>query len=153
MLAHIFPWFGIVLTLSVSAGAFTLGDREQQLAAGAVLLSIAITLAMRDRSWAGTQWAAFVSDLCLMAVITGIALRTQRFWPLVAAGFQLLCLLTHVARMIDPGVRAWAYATGQVIFTQLYLWSIGVGVFNTWRGERQLAASGEPSIAPGATRR
>ena len=51
--------------------------------------------------------------------------------------FQLLCVLTHVARMIDPGVRGWAYATGQVIFTQLLLISIGVGVVNTWRARRR----------------
>ena len=141
MLAHIFPWIGIVLTLTVSAGAFTLGDREQQLAAGAVLLSIAVTLAMRDRTWAGTQWAAFISDLCLMAAITAIALRTKRYWPLVAASFQLLCVLTHVARMIDPGVHAWAYATGQVIFTQAYLWAVGFGVLNTWRRSRIAGAA------------
>lgn len=134
--AQIFPWFGITLTIVVSAGAFWKGDREEQLAAGGVLLSFAITLAMRDRTWAGTQWAAFISDALLLALVTAISLRTTRYWPLVAAAFQLLCVMTHVARTIDPGVHAWAYATGQVIFTQLYMVAIGVGVWNTWRGRR-----------------
>ncbi|MFL5296250.1 MAG: hypothetical protein ACJ798_07700 [Phenylobacterium sp.] len=133
MLAHIFPWFGIALTVTVCAGAFWKGGREEQLAAGGLLLSFAVTLAMRDRTWAGTQWGALGADICLFILLAAIALRTKRYWPLAAAAFQLLCVLTHVARMIDPGVRAWAYATGQVIWSQMVFWALGVGVWNTWR--------------------
>ena len=131
----------------MSAGAFWKGSREEQLAAGGVLLSFAITVALRDRSWAGTQWSAFVADVVLLALLTAISLRTTRYWPLVAAAFQLLCVMTHVARMVDPGVRAWAYATGQVIFTQLYMVAVGVGVWNTWRGRTpEDAAGAAPAI-------
>ena len=65
-------------------------------------------------------------------------MRTPRYWPLVAAAFELLCVVTHVARIIDPGVMAWAYATAQVIFTQLVVVAIGVGVWNHWRETRAL---------------
>jgi hypothetical protein len=146
-LAHIYPWFGLVLTVTVSAGAFWKGGREEQLAAGGVLLSFAITVALRDRSWAGTQWSAFVADVALLALLTAISLRTTRFWPLVAAAFQLLCVMTHIARMVDPGVRAWAYATGQVIFTQLYMIAVGFGVWNTWRGRLPEEATGAAPAA------
>jgi hypothetical protein len=150
---HIFPYFGLVLTVVVCGAAFWKGGREEQFAAGGLLLSWAMTIALRDRSWVGTQWAAFAADAGLLLIVTGISLRTKRYWPLVAAAFQLLCVMTHVARTIDPGVRAWAYATGQVIFTQLFVVSIGVGVFNTWRGGRQPATSDTPTPEPGATRR
>jgi hypothetical protein len=153
VLAHILPWFGITLTVVVCAGAFLKGGREEQLVAGGLLLSFAVTLAMRDRTWAGTQWAAFVSDTLLLALLTSIALRSRRYWPLAAAAFQLLCVSTHLARIVDPGVRAWAYATGQVIWSQLVFWALGVGVWNTWRRERQLATSDPPTPEPGATRR
>jgi hypothetical protein len=152
-LAHIFPWFGIALTIIVCTGAFWQGDREQQAAAGGLLLSLAITLAMRDRTWVGTQWGAFVADGCLLVLLTAIALRSQRFWPMAAAAFQLLCVLTHIARIVDPGVRAWAYATGQVIWSQMVFWALGFGVFNTWRAGRQLASRGDPMADPGAMRR
>lgn len=114
-------------------------------------MSWAITIALRDRSWVGTQWSAFVADGCLLAVLTAISLRTKRYWPLAAAGFQLLCFVTHVAKMVDPGVRAWAYATAQVIWSQLVVVAIGVGVWNAWREGRQPAiADDDPA---GATRR
>ncbi|MFI4949775.1 MAG: hypothetical protein ACHP7A_01920 [Caulobacterales bacterium] len=152
-LAHIFPWFGVVLTITVCAGAFWKGGREEQQAAAGLLLALAVTLAMRDRTWVGTQWGAFAADVCLFAFLTFIALRSKRYWPLAAAGFQLLGVATHLARTLDPGVRAWAYATGQVIWSQLVFWALAVGVFNTWRARRQETVSGGAVTEPGATRR
>lgn len=152
MFAAIYPWFGLVLTIAACGGAFWKGGREEQLAAGALLIDWALTIALRDRSWVGTQWAAFGADLGLLIVITAISMRTTRYWPLVAAGFELLCVTVHVARMIDPGVRAWAYATAQVIFTQLFVLTIGVGAWNTWREGRQPASAADDPMA-GATRR
>lgn len=137
----------------VCGGAFWKGGREEQLAAGGLLLDWALTIALRDRSWIGTQWAAFAGDAGLLVILTAVSMRTKRYWPLAAAAFELLCVVIHVARTIDPGVRAWAYATAQVIFTQLVVVSIGVGVWNTWRREIQLAISAAPITDPGATRR
>jgi hypothetical protein len=151
LFATIYPWFGLVLTVVVCGGAFWKGDRETQLAAGGFLLGWAATIALRDRSWVGTQWSAFASDAGLLIILIVISLRTRRYWPLAAAGFELLCVVTHVARLIDPGVYAWAYATAQVIWTQLVVVAIGVGVWNAWRENRQPAiADGEPA---GAARR
>ena len=137
--------------MTVCAGAFWKGGREEQLAAGGVLLSFALTVALRDRSWAGIQWSAFVTDVCLLVLLTAIALRTERYWPMAAAAFQLLSVITHLARMIDPGVMAWAYATAQVIWSQLVVVAIGVGAWNAWREGRQLAIT--DSDPAGATRR
>jgi hypothetical protein len=136
------PWFGLTLTIIVCGSAFWKGGREEQVAAGGLLMSWLITLVLRDHRWAGMQWGAFAADFANLALLTAISIRTKRYWPLVAAAFQLLCVMTHVARMIDPGVHGWAYATGQVIFTQLLLVTIGVGVWNTWRAQvRATAAS------------
>lgn len=153
LLAHIFPWFGVTLTVVVCTGAFWRGGREEQLAAGGLLLSFALTLALRDNSWKGTQWSAVVGDSGLLILLIAMSLRTKRYWPLFAAGFQLLCVLMHLARVIDPGVRAWAYATGQVIWSQLVFWALGVGVWNTWRRRGHPAIAADPTTEPGATLR
>jgi hypothetical protein len=132
LFAAVYPYFGLVLTVIVCAGAFWRGGREAQLAAGGFLLGWAATIALRDRSWIGTQWSAFAADAGLLLVLLAISLRTTRWWPLFAAAFELLCVLTHVARIVDPGVHAWGYATAQVIFTQFVIVAIGVGVLNNW---------------------
>lgn len=129
----------------VCGSAFWKGGREEQFAAGAMLMSLAATIVLRDPRWAGLQWGAFSADALLLLALTGVALRTTRYWPLCAAAFQLLCVTTHLARMMDPGVRAWAYATGQVIFTHLMLYSLAFGVWGAWRASR--ASSLKPVAA------
>jgi hypothetical protein len=111
------------------------------------------TVVLRDPRWVGPQWGAFIADVCLLLLLTVVALRSRRFWPMFAAAFQLLCVVIHVARMFDPGVRGWAYATGEVIFTQWVFFAVGVGVVNTWRANRQATAIGAPASGPGATLR
>jgi hypothetical protein len=141
---HLPHWVGLTLTVVVCGGAFWKGGREEQAAALGVLLSWLTTIVLRDPRWIGPQWGAFGADLALLALLTVLSIRTTRYWPLVAAAFQLLCVMTHVARMMDPGaVRAWAYASGQIIFTDMLQIAIGVGVWNTWRNGRTRALTGE----------
>ena len=160
MLAHNYalpPWVGLAITVIVCGGAFWKGGREEQLAAVGLMLSTLATVFLSDRQvgrW--PQWSAFAADSCLLVLLTWIALRTRRYWPLLAAAFQLLCVAIHVARLVDPGVRAWAYATGQVILSQWVFFAVGVGTINTWRASRQSASkadAGDPAADPGATLR
>jgi hypothetical protein len=72
-------------------------------------------------------------------VLLVVSLRTERFWPLVACGFQLLAVLTHAAKLIDKGVAQWAYITAGVIWTYLVLLAMGIGTWNVWRERRALA--------------
>ncbi len=146
------PWVGLAIAVIVGGGAFWKGGREEQVAAGGLMLSWLTTMVLRDPRWIGTQWGAFGADTCLFLLLLVLALRTKRYWPLAAAAFQLLCVVTHIARIVDPGVRAWAYATGQVIWSQWVFFSVGVGTWNTWRGTRQLALVGDARTGPGATR-
>jgi len=144
------PWVGLSLITAVIVGAYWKGDREQQIAIGGVVFSWLVTVLLRDPRWIGPQWGAFGADVILLALLIVIAIRSARYWPMVAAAFQLLCVMIHVARIVDPGVRAWAYATGQVIFSQWLMIAIGIGVWNTWRARVRLARlePGRPLDAP-----
>ena len=147
------PWVGLAIAVVVCGGAFWKGGREEHLAAGGLLLSDLASFLLNDPRWVGPQWGAFAADTCLLILLTVIALRTTRYWPLAAAAFQLLCVVIHIARIVDPGVRGWAYATGQVIFSQWVFFAVGVGTINTWRASRHPAIAAEPVTDPGATRR
>ena len=147
------PWVGLAIAVIVCGSAFWKGGREEQVAAGGLMLSWMTTLALRDPRWVGAQWGAFFADSCLLLLLVGLALRTRRYWPLAAAAFQLLCVVIHIARIADPGIRAWAYGTGQIIFSQWVFFSVGVGTWHTWRASRHPAIIAEPNTDPGATRR
>jgi hypothetical protein len=142
------PWYGLTLTALVCGAAFWKGGRDEQFAAGGMLLGWLATLVLRDPRWLGIQWGALGADIFFLAVLLAIALRTERYWPLAAAAFQLLAVVTHVARMVDHGLNGWTYATAGIIWTQLVLLALGVGVWGAWRARRQLSAGEVPEVTP-----
>lgn len=134
------PWLGLAIFGAVCAFALWKGGAEERIAAASLLLGDVITLSFRDRSWEGTQWVGFGVDVAFLLVIGLIALRSKRYWPMAAAGFQLLGVVTHAARMIDSHVRPWAYITAGVIWSYAVLIALAVGAYNRWRERRQLEA-------------
>lgn len=127
------PWLGLVVLFAVSAAAFLKGGSEERLIAACLLMNVTATVVLRDPSWPHLQWAAFGVDLAQLGVLVGIALRSAKYWPLAAAGFHLLTVLTHIAKMIDPQLHQWAYITAIVIWTYLLIAALAVGTWNTWR--------------------
>jgi hypothetical protein len=136
------PWLGFVVLFVVSVGAVLRGGVEERLTAMALLTNVAVTVALRDHSWPHLQWAGFAVDLLLLVLMVGIALRSPKYWPMAGAGFQLLSVLTHVAKMIDPALHQWAYITAIVIWTYLLIFSLAVGVWNCWRAEAYRVGTG-----------
>jgi hypothetical protein len=146
------PWIGIAIGWAVCGSALWKGGwAERVVAAGFVINWIAVAL-LKDRHYAGPQWAAFAIDTAYLAVIIVVAMWSGRYWPLFAAAFQLLGVVTHIASALDRHLSAWAYITGNVIWSYLLLGAIGIGTWNAWRSD-QPAASADPITEPGATRR
>lgn len=133
MTIEIPPWLGILVLVVVSSGAIWKGEAEERIAGAALFVTVFATYLLRDHSWPSLQYAAFGMDLVMLAVLLFLALRTAKYWPLAAAGFQLLAVLTHVGKMIDPQVNQWAYLTAIVIFTYLVIIALAVGTWNSWR--------------------
>jgi hypothetical protein len=129
-------WYGIGLLLVVSGAALWKGRGEERVTAVALLVAALATYVLRDPRWRGPQWTSFAIDIAFLGVLLVVSLRTKRYWPLTMAAFQLLAVVTHTARMMDPTLGGWAYATAEVIFTQLTLVSLAVGTWNTWRDRR-----------------
>ncbi len=81
-----------------------------------------------------TEWGILLVDLALLALLVGIALRSSSFWPLFAAGFHLLALMTHFANAVDVEVGAWAYYTAEIIWGYLLAFAIAVGAWSYRHG-------------------
>ena len=132
-------WIGITIGWVISGAALWKGGRCERIAATAFLLTWIGASLTKDRDWVGTQWAGFGMDVALFAALFYLAMRSPRWWPLLAAGFQLLAVITHAASLIDRKLGAWAYITAGVIFTYLLLAALGVGTWNRWRERRHRA--------------
>ncbi len=70
-----------------------------------------------------------------------VALKSNRTWPLWAAGFQLVSVVVYFARIADMNVGALAPYLATVIWSYLLLVVIAVG---TWLHHRH-RISREPS--------
>jgi hypothetical protein len=116
------------------------GRSDERLAAFGMAASYAATVLFRDSHWAGLQWGAFGADLIYLGLLVVIALRSKRFWPLFAAGFQLLEILLHLGRTLDPKLNSWTYATAEVIWTYFVEYAILFGIWGRWKERRRLRA-------------
>lgn len=135
--------------MTVCVLAVLRGRDEERLAAGGEVATWALTLVVfRSRS-ESTQWAVLIIDVALLALFLWIALRSPRWWPLFAAGFQLLAVVTHVARALDSDVSGWAYLTAGLIWNYMALFAIG---YAAWTAPRYAEIDATPAEAPGATR-
>jgi hypothetical protein len=114
------------------------GGLEERLAAGGLLYGWALTRFLYTFKGHETEWGIALIDLGLLGLLLWIAMRSTRFWPLFAAGFHLLALITHLARITDKTVSGWAYISAEIIWGYLLAFSIGVGAW-TYRYGRLVA--------------
>jgi hypothetical protein len=130
---------GAGLTLLVVAFAFLKGDDPERIAAGGYVLSwFASLLIQSDGSVRGTQWGLMAIDAVMLAVFIALAWKSQRAWPVWAAAFQSLTVMSHILTLVDirPPVSAF-YAVINLASIGI-LCTIAVGTFWAWQ-DRQAA--------------
>jgi hypothetical protein len=140
-------WVWPTVLMTVCAIAVWRGRDHERLAAGSELASWSMSLLVfRSRSEL-TQWPVLFIDAVLLAILVWIALRSPRYWPLFAAGFQLLAVLTHLAHALDAVVSGWAYLTAMLIWNYLTLTAIGYGGWTAARRYAEIEELPPPSGA------
>lgn len=128
------------LMLAISGFALLRGGGPERVFAVANVLAAVLSAYLQDRAhWLDPQWGMLAVDVGFLALLLTLAIWTDRSWLLFAAAFQLLGVVTHLAIIADPGVRAGAYMRGLVIWSYLVLGSLVVGV---WLHVREGSAAG-----------
>lgn len=87
-----------------------------------------------------------IADGLLLFVLTIIALRANRLWPIVLAGLQLSASLVHLTKTLYPNLPAVGYAA----FLQIWAWPmLAVTVWGTRNHQRRLSRFGsDPEWKP-----
>jgi hypothetical protein len=78
-----------------------------------------------------------VIDSTVLVTLIAIALWSDRFWPLWAAGFQLVGSMAHVLKMIDVAFAPWGYAVAARFWSYPILLVLFIGA---WRQHRRRLA-------------
>lgn len=132
----------VMLLIAVAAFAFRKGGGPER--AMAIIL---MTMAGADQAlhlfvpprFASIDTGHLAIDLAAAIATTLLALVAHRFWPMIAAVFQILPLTAHVGKAADMSVHPIAYQTMQVAASWPLLLLLALA---TWRHMRRLRANG-----------
>lgn len=145
------PTFIYPLTLlAICMIAVWRGGRYERMAAFGLVAAWVLTVLAYRAPGLPTEPIELVADVSLLALLVWVALRSSAWWPIFAAGFHLLAILTHAAKDLDQQLGTWVYMSAQIIWGYLLAIAIGVGA---WRHRSLHPAASGPITDPGATRR
>lgn len=119
-------FFG-VLCLTVFL-AVKFGGRDERIAAAALVVATALTPLLLHHRYVSAELGVLGVDVALFAVLLAITLRSDRFWPIWAAGFQLCGVFVHLGAMIWNNMAPAAYAEMLGIWSHLVMYSLIGGV-------------------------
>jgi hypothetical protein len=109
------------LFLACLAYVLTFGGKPERLAVLAMLAAFLVTMIVQSFRW--TRFEHFplglaLVDFGLAILLTILALKANRLWPITLAGMQFATVLAHVARALSLPLPPAGYA----IFVQFWGW-------------------------------
>jgi hypothetical protein len=121
-------WASLVFLLLSSGTALWLGGWPERVAGTAMVVAWFATavLLSRIQLW-GLETEVMIVDLALFLVVLGVALRSDRWWPLWAAAFLGLIVLVHFAVILDRRIWGRAYFVASNIFSYLTMLALIIG--------------------------
>lgn len=102
-----------LLQLIASGYALARGGAPERVVGFSLLTAAALTALLQQpmaSRFFTVEWGALLVDLTLLGVLVGVALYSDRFWPLWLAAFQALGTGGHMVRGLDHGISPLAYA-------------------------------------------
>jgi hypothetical protein len=91
--------------------------------------------------YASVELAILIIDAGMLLIFTGLALRTDRFWPLWVAALQVLAVLAHLAKLADPEMLRNGYGFVMAVWSYPQLLAIALGTRAYGRTRRTIAAT------------
>jgi hypothetical protein len=133
VLEYFRQFFGLFAWLLVWCLALWRGRWPERTAAIGTLILGVFTFFVRLHAKDGSfDVQGFFTDTCLFLLFLFIALRAKRIWPVPAAGFQFIAVLTHLAVLIHNPGSWWSYISVSVLATWLVLIAF---FFGLWENE------------------
>jgi hypothetical protein len=140
------PFSYWLVLAGVAAYALLRGRGDERAAALICLVATVASVLVKyplTRRFTGVETGVLIVDLVTLAAFTTIALRTNRFWPLWVAGFQLTSTFAHGLKAIHFGLLPQVYAAAERFWVYPIFLAIVVG---TWRTHRRVQRQ-RPSFA------
>jgi hypothetical protein len=127
----------IALLAGTALYAFRAGGKPERWTAGLFIGAGLLTLLVHSpwpARYVGLETAVLLVDLALLFCLLAIALRADRFWPLLMASFQTMAVAAHAAKALDLQLGAGAYQQALVFWSYATLPLLALAV---WRHRRR----------------
>ena len=134
--------FFVLLLCLTCAYALWKGGAPERISAVAFLAATAMTVLStltEMHRYLHVETGVILTDLLLLALLLGLAMRSTRWWPLFVAGFQLDGVVVHAMRMVAPDTIQLAYLYGTVLWSYPMVLLLAAG---TWRHQERLRRYG-----------
>ncbi len=103
----------VLLLLGTCSFAMVRGHTDERIAAGAMMLAAVLSPVVVSSQYTNPEIGVLGIDLGLLALLITLALRSDRFWPLWAAGFHVVGTTIHLASFVEVDIWPPAYAAAQ----------------------------------------
>ena len=101
--------YAVALTL-VTVCAYLLGGRTSRIATTMYLAAQLFSMLCAGNAYHRFESGLMLSDLVLLGGLIWLILRTTQTWPVACGTLQLLTVLGHLARLVEPRTPRLAYA-------------------------------------------
>ena len=144
------PFFLTFFVLAVSFATWR-GAGPERVTAGAYVIALAATLYVgAPGNFEVVPVALLLVDIALLMGLSLIAVRANRWWIIPAAGSQLVAVLVHASKLIEPAMIPNSY----VFLTDIWSWPmVALLCLGTWAHQRRIdqeviVPDWKPSSAP-----
>ena len=125
----VFYTTGIVFWFGTCGLALWRGGWPERLAAAGVLASSLVAPLVAQTIEVNTiDVGYFLTDIALFAILIFIALKSDRWWPLFAAGFDLLAVSTHFALVLSSDILNFTYLSANTLWGYAVVAALGLGI-------------------------
>ena len=133
------PFF-VALLLIVMAFALAKGGGPERAVAVAYIIASAGSLSLSffemPSRFEVVPVHILVSDILLLAALCVLAIHANRWWVIPVAGCQLVAVLVHTGKLVNPDMIPNGYA----FLTTIWSWPmVALLAGGTWRHQRRLA--------------
>ena len=147
-----FGWIFLGLLVSAHLVVLLRGDREQKQVLCILTCAYLGTFALYKlggETWLHFQTGTVVLDGAAFLLLSIIAFRSKKFWPLWIASFQLLPLLTFLAAPFGQNLVSQALGVAQGLWGYLQLLILLLVTSIAWiRAWKHMRNNGQQKIEP-----
>lgn len=125
--------FGIIFTYTAIVLLLWKGRTPERVAAIAMLLANWLSPLVDHLYIGNIRWAVGLVSTSLFLTFLLLSIRYARWWLLLAAGAQLLVLVTHVMTIIGFETLTWS-----LVSTRMTIWIeiVALAFFGAWEAMR-----------------